>query len=113
MKLDAQKLAKEIFDAYTLRLSRATGRDAPTWGSLSGNERGAFRDAIEEVVTRQIEVLAMDMHLDDMLSEVLPSEEPKTVKPRAPIALGPGPVCYYCSRGVAIKWYACADCLKI
>lgn len=113
MKLDAQRLAKEIFDAFTLRLSKATGRDAPTWGSLSGNERGSFRDAVEEVVIRQIEVLALDMRLDDMLADVLPTTEPVRVEPRKAIALGPGPVCYYCSRGIAIKWYACADCLKI
>lgn len=113
MKLDAQKLAKEIFDAFTLRLSKATGRDAPTWGSLSGNERGSFRDAVEEVVIRQIELLALDMKLDDLMADVLPTSEPPPVPQRKVIALGPGPLCYYCSRGVAIKWYACADCLKI
>lgn len=112
MKLDAHKLAKEIFDSFTLRLSKVLGREAPTWGSLSGNERGAFRDAVEEVVARQVELLALDMKLDDMMADILPTASDPPPQRKA-IALGPGPICYYCSRGIAIKWNACADCLKI
>jgi hypothetical protein len=108
VKLDAQKLAKEIFDAFTLRLSKALGKEAPTWGSLSGNERGAFRDAVEEVVLRQIEILALDVKLDEMMSDVL---EPKVVKKRV-IALGPGPVCYYCGQEPVLQSNACVRCLR-
>ena len=114
MKLDAQKLAKELFDAFTLRLQKATGHDdAPTWGSLSGQERGAFRDAVEEVVARQIEILALDMKLDDMMDEVLLDSKPKPPVKRDTIALPPATTCYYCGKGIAIKWYACERCLKI
>lgn len=113
MKLDAQKLAKEIYDAYMLRLSRATGRDAPTWSSLSGNERGAFREAIEDVVARQIELLALDMKLDDMMDDVLLEQPLAQAAKSRPIPMPEATLCYYCSKGVAIKWYACERCLKI
>jgi hypothetical protein len=54
------------------------------------------------------------MKLDEMMDEVLLDKSPKveTAK-RKPIELGPATPCYYCGKGIAIKWYACERCLKI
>lgn len=111
--LDALKLAKDVFDAFTTELSKSVGKDVPRWSELSGNERQAFRMAIEKVIIHQIEMLALDMKLDDMMSDVLGDQKPKrVVEQRKAIPLGPGEICYYCGRAPAIKWYACAGCLR-
>jgi hypothetical protein len=96
------KLASEFFEAFCRLLPTMDGM---SWGILPEEEKSAMVEAMERVVCRRIDALLVELDLERKLGSL-------TIEPAPPEVVHPDVVCYYCEKNMAVRWYACADCLK-